>query len=195
MAQAISGKPNTMLTLTVNINRLEHPAARAVAVAHAWRRLRRAICKRQKLKSLPFIAIFERTKRGEPHLHILLRAPFISQRWISSWMKKEEQSPICDIRRVGKAGQIVGYIAKYVTKKPERFEGTKRYWCSQDYQTTKKPDPQDKRNQAGDREVVHQSLYAFCMEMRCQGFIVVEGRDTALVYTVDQMEAGRWRTT
>ncbi len=42
-------------------------------------------------------------------------------------------SPIVDVRRITNQTKIVKYITKYIGKDPTKFEGTKRYWRSQDY--------------------------------------------------------------
>ena len=81
-----------------------------------------------------FFAFVERTKQGEPHLHILLRMPFIPQDWIAEQMGELVGSPICDIRKVANARMAIFYVTKYVTKEPARFAGFKRYWRSQDWE-------------------------------------------------------------
>jgi len=192
MAQAVGGKPTTLLTITVNPDHLDSPHARAVELSHAWRRLRRAIMKRQKLEALPFIAVFERTKKGEPHLHILLRAPFIPQRWVSAWLKREIGAPVCDIRRVKGTSQAAAYIAKYVGKDPQRFVGTKRYWSSQDYDVRPDFDPAERRPEPLDIYVVQESLEAFCRDLERQGLWITRYPGGALIQTLE--DAFRRRT-
>lgn len=127
------GVPNTFITLTVNPAKYMSPSARAQELAHAWRRVRRRALKTFNLQRLPFIAVFEKTKRGEPHLHILCRVPWLPQSWLSAQMEAEIGAPIVDIRRVKNASQAIRYVAKYIGKDPHRFDGVKRYWRSQDY--------------------------------------------------------------
>lgn len=131
--ECLRGTPNAMLTLTIRAGRYATPEAAAVALAHAWRRLRRAAIKKYGLTKLPFMAIFEKHQSGQPHLHILLRARWLDQRWLSKWMADEEDSPVVDIRRIKHRRHAAAYVTKYVSKAPERFEGTKRYWRSVDY--------------------------------------------------------------
>lgn len=130
---ARDGRPNTFLTLTVNPEEGESPEERACALVDAWRRLRRAAMRRYGYPRLPFLAVFERTRAGEPHLHVLLRVRWLDQSWLSAEMKRMINAPIVDIRRVKGKRQAAAYVAKYVGKKPTHFEGTKRYWRSQDY--------------------------------------------------------------
>lgn len=131
LAQA--GYPTTFLTLTVNPKRGDGPDDRARKLTKAWRALRAAMCRNWPGEKFPFLAVFERTKKGEPHLHILMRAPFIKQAWISERMARLTGAPIVDIRYVRDPSRATGYITKYVSKAPERWEGCKRYWRSQDW--------------------------------------------------------------
>lgn len=121
------------ITLTVNPKVGSGPSDRARCLMDAWRRCRRAAIRRFNLKSLSFLAVFERTKKGEPHLHLLCRSGYIPQRWLSEFMQTALNSPIVDIRRIRSKRQAINYVAKYVGKDPHQFEGLKRYWRSQDY--------------------------------------------------------------
>lgn len=133
---ARAGAPDTFLTLTANPKRGHSPDDRARGLARAWRLLRLRAMRHYGYRSLPFLAVFEKTKRGEPHLHILLRVRWLDQRWVSAQMRGLTSAPICDIRRVKGAKQAAAYVAKYVGKEPCPFKGTKRYWRSQDWDLT-----------------------------------------------------------
>lgn len=131
--QAKSGRPNTFLTLTVNPAVGTSPDDRAAGLARAWRIIRKRAMRRYGYRRLPFIAIFEATKRGEPHLHILCRVKWLDQRWLSNQMRELMAAPMVDIRRIHGQRQIANYVAKYVGKDPHRYGMTKRYWTSQDW--------------------------------------------------------------
>jgi len=133
---AISGRPNTFLTLTVNPQVLDSPEARAQALVKAWRTVVRRAKQHYGYDKLPFLAIFERTERGEPHLHILLRCKWLDQKWLSAQMQELLASPIVDIRRIKDPSKVARYVCKYIAKAPHKFAGTKRYWRSQDYEQT-----------------------------------------------------------
>lgn len=130
---ALRGKPNTFLTLTVNPNFKNSPTARAKALVVSWRKLTRLAKKKYGYEKIPFFAVFEKTKRGEPHLHILLRVKWLDQRWISAQMQRFMGSPIVDIRRITSKKKMARYVAKYCGKDPHLFKGTKRYWRSLDW--------------------------------------------------------------
>ena len=130
---AESGTPNRFVTLTSNPSTGTSPAARAHALAVAWR----LVCKRWRRANpegtLEFLAVFEATKAGEPHLHILCRSGYIDQRWLSRQMKAIANAPIVDVRKVTNASTYARYIAKYVGKTPQRFGTCKRYWVTPGY--------------------------------------------------------------
>jgi len=143
IAQARDGAPTTFITLTAAASSGETPGARARALAAAWRKVVRAACKKYGYKSIPYICIFEATKKGEPHLHILCRVKWISQKWLSNKMKELTGSPIVDIRTVKNVKQACDYVAKYIGKQPHRFATCKRYWSTRTYRKTTW-EPEDK---------------------------------------------------
>ncbi|MEE8540002.1 MAG: hypothetical protein V3S54_09300 [Woeseiaceae bacterium] len=106
--------------------------------------------RRYNLKALPFLAVFEKTKRGEPHLHILLRTVYLDQAWLSDQMKELIGAPIVDIRSLTSAAKIANYVTKYIAKDPHKFIGTKRYWSSRDYLL---PDPKEDGDATGPQPV------------------------------------------
>lgn len=131
------GEPNKFLTLTVNPGRYSGPTERAQQLRHAWLLLRRRLRRTRRWRSIPFLAVFERTKRGEAHLHIMLRTPFISQRWISRVMDELIGAPVVDIKMIRDKRRVAAYVAKYIGKDPWKWDGCKRYWRSQDYELAK----------------------------------------------------------
>lgn len=132
-AMAMSGQPNTFITLTVDPSRFGSPINRARELVIAWRAVVKAACRRYGYSSIPYLCVFEATKRGEPHLHILCRVPWIDQNWLSKLMDNLIGAPIVDIRRIKSSRQVAAYVAKYVGKAPHRFGTCKRYWTTRDY--------------------------------------------------------------
>lgn len=134
---AKSGKPTTFITLTVAPGSGVNPAARARALADAWPKVVKAARKKYGYKSIPYLCVFEATKKGEPHLHILARVKWIDQRWLSNIMRRLIGAPIVDIRQIKSLKQVANYIAKYIGKEPHRFETCKRYWRTQSWELVK----------------------------------------------------------
>jgi hypothetical protein len=143
MGLATSGQPNRFLTLTVNPAFEDSPEARLTALAKAWNIVCKRLRRRYKGKPIEFLAVVEETKRGEPHLHILLHSPFIPHDLISQYMAELINAPIVDIRSIKSSRQIANYVAKYISKKPAQFGSHKRYWQSRAYdQSDPEPNPE-----------------------------------------------------
>lgn len=130
---AYLGRPTAFLTLTVNPAAFKCRASAAQALVVSFRRLREEIQRTRKLGPIPFIAVFEATEAGWPHLHILWRGPYVPQKWISNFMARRHDSPIVDIRKIRNRKSAAGYVAKYVGKAPHQFGGCKRYWRNSAY--------------------------------------------------------------
>ena len=107
----------------------ERSARQSAIVSNITARTPQRGCER-----LPYMAFLEATAAGEPHLHILLRCPYIPQDWIAEQMGELAGSPVCDIRQVGSTRSAVTYVTKYVTKAPAQFGNTKRYWISRGWE-------------------------------------------------------------
>lgn len=144
VAQACGGEPNTFLTLTSRVRPSLTPNEAAARLSHAWRLLRLRLMRKYKLKRLPFLAVCEATKAGWPHLHILLRAPYLDWKFIKAVMQDLDDSPVIDIQRIDHKGRIAGYVAKYAGKAVHKFGTSKRYWQSQDYDLRPDADPRAK---------------------------------------------------
>lgn len=132
-AEARKGNPTTFLTLTSRISSEKTPDEAARELVRAWREIRRRASLLGERRPVEFLAVFERTKKGWPHLHVLARLPFLPQKLLSKWMEELTGSPIVDIRRVDSAKGAARYVAKYLAKGPEAFNGCKRYWRSLNY--------------------------------------------------------------
>lgn len=138
--KARDGNPTVFLTLTWNANRPESPDAAARVLKNAWVNLRRRIERTFGQKKVPFICVFEKTKRGYPHMHILMRADFIPQEWLSNAMKELIDAPIVDIRKIKDRKMAYFYVTKYLGKDLAPFEGCKRWWRSHNYEIEKDPE-------------------------------------------------------
>lgn len=130
---AVDGAPTTFITLTVNPLEGQSPTERAQQLSDAWKIVVKRARRKFQKAPLEYLAVFEETKKGEPHLHILCRAPYIPQRWLSDQMNELIKAPIVDIRAVGKVANAARYVAKYVGKGPKAFATMKRYWSSKGY--------------------------------------------------------------
>jgi len=176
VALAKSGDPNTFITLTVNPKFGSSPYDRARRLADAWRKILRMVKAKYSYKTIPYLCVFEATKLGEPHLHILCRVKWISQDWLSKKMAKLMMAPVVDIRRVKNKNKLAYYISKYIGKDPHRFKTCKRYWTTRDWElTTFEPEKPEGRWHS-QWELVRTPLSELAEEWRGEGLEVENGR-------------------
>lgn len=133
IAGAINGKPNTFITLTLPADRRLDPAQAVKDLSRAWRLIRKRDARRRNGKPVPFLAVVELTKVGTPHLHIICRAKWIDQKWLSNCMAEIADAPIVHIARIDNMGRVAMYCGKYISKDTAKVGTNKRYWQSQDY--------------------------------------------------------------
>jgi hypothetical protein len=173
MAQAAQGDPNKFITITSRYRPEEMtPSAAAQQLVHAWRMVVQR-GKREKLfKDMQYIAVFELTKQGWPHLHILARCSFVHQAWLAARMQQYADSPICHVRAVKGKSRAAWYVAKYTAKAPEKFMGCKRYWRTKGYDPT--PGKSDKP--------LHDHFKGYCMDWKIRD---VAGLYLAHAYDLD----------
>lgn len=130
MHKARRGQPNVFLTLTCLPEKYDTPEDAARDMKRGFVALRRRMCRKWNLKKVPFIVVFERTKQGWPHLHALLRVPFMHHKVIRAmWLEIMDAFQI-DIRFIKAASQVLFYVTKYIGKDLSQFKGCKRYWSS-----------------------------------------------------------------
>jgi hypothetical protein len=171
---AADGLPTTFITLTVNPARGQSVEQRAAELSDAWRVIAKRIRRKFTKASLDYLAVFEETRKGEPHLHILARAPYVPQRWLSDQMRELIEAPIVDIRRVKSAYHAANYVAKYVGKGPKSFGSLKRYWCTPKYDLQAAPREPRGEHPTGGWQVVRASVWQIAEAWRLMGRIVNE---------------------
>lgn len=140
IAQAIGGKANTFLTLTLPAHRAVDKEEAVKELSRAWRIIRKREARKRKGKPIPFLAVVELTKAGTPHLHILARSKWIDHKWLSDACAELLDAPIVDIRRIKNRSGSVAYCAKYCGKDCAKIGTNKRYWQSRDFPLKPKPE-------------------------------------------------------
>lgn len=177
MAFALSGNPTTFITLTVRPRAGQSPTQRAHALADAWRVIVRRARKHYGYKKIDYLAVLEATKRGEPHLHVLSRVPWIDQGWLSRQAKALLGAPVVDIRRCAPGRIIAAYVSKYVGKAPHRFGTCKRYWSTRTWEEGDRPETGRAGRDRHGWEIVKSSLADLLHAARADGFIVTLADD------------------
>lgn len=172
VAEALGGKPRIFLTLTSKRRSNITATMAAKELANAWRLLRLRIMRRYKRKAFPFICVFQATKLGWPHLHILARTGFIDQKWLSEQMNELTGSPIVDIRLIKSSQQAANYCARYCGRETERFGTSKRYWQSQDYDQRPEPEARTDFDPRVKWERQIEAMDRWCASQQSQGWWV-----------------------
>jgi len=179
--EAKAGLPTIFITLTSKRIEGGDPALAARELVAAWRTVRKEYMDRYGPHSIPFLAVFEETKKGWPHLHIVARCKWLSQRELSKRMDELIGSPVCWVESLKTLCKIANYVTKYIGKNPYRFGGTKRYWRSLDY-LTPEDDPESLASDAPPVwEVVMQSVARVVMGYEDLGFHVEYTHNEALL--------------
>jgi hypothetical protein len=194
IAYAIDGRPNKFLTLTSRRREGQSPISAARDLARAWRLVRLRLMRHYKISALPFLAVFEQTKLGWPHLHILLRCRFLEQRLISKWMDELTGAPIVHIVALDDPKKAVNYCAKYISKDSQKFGTCKRYWSSRDYRIVPIRRKKDRALPAGDWAIHKWPLTRWIASLESLGFTIERISPTAayasLASSVTQARAG-----
>lgn len=89
-----------------------------------------------------YFLVWERTKRGWPHAHILLAAPTVAKRWLSRQWLELTGCYVVDLQKVGSQEHAARYLAKYLAKDPAVPAGHRRWRRSAGFfQTATEPAP------------------------------------------------------
>lgn len=128
--RCIRANPHRFITITCRRGEAATPEDAAKKLADAWRTIVRRWRRLEAHHRCEYICIFEKHKSGWPHLHILWKGHWVSWKWLSNQTRELLNSPHVDIRRIDSTKQCVAYVAKYLSKSPERFGTCKRYWTS-----------------------------------------------------------------
>jgi len=80
----------------------------------SWRTLLQRLRRRSLCSG--YVKVMEYTKAGLPHMHLVMRGPWLSQSWLSEQWAQIHLSPIVDVRRVQRRDGAASYLAKYMGK-------------------------------------------------------------------------------
>lgn len=135
VAEACGGAPDKLVTLTARPHDGESPSEMLDRLLRGLKCLVKALRRRHGPDKIAYLYVVERHRSGWPHLHVLLRSPWIDQRWLSAVMEQLADGPVVDIRKIDNAGRVGAYVAKYVGKAPAQVGNHKRYAKTRNYET------------------------------------------------------------
>ncbi len=173
--QAAAGMGTRFITLTTKVGRPEDADAEARKQGQAFRILIRYYRQQNPNEDIAFFVVREATKQGWPHLHIIMRGPFVKQRWLSKIWARLTGSFVVHIRKVDANRNAAKYLAKYIGKDPHRFGTTKRYWCSRNWFDV--VPPRKRRDGTWDSKwhIVRERVGALAQELYLRGWRVDMG--------------------
>lgn len=74
-----------------------------------------------------YFLVWELTKAGWPHAHILLVADRVAKRWLSQTWRELTGSYIVDLQPISSPEHAAHYLTKYLTKDPQVPAGYRRW--------------------------------------------------------------------
>lgn len=147
--KALSGHPTAMLTLTVSSKNYETPDEAAFDLKRGLVALRKRIRRKWPNERLPFLAVFEQHKSGWPHMHLVIRASFISIWWLRKAWEEITGSWNVNITSLRGSTKRAAYVCKYIGKDLHSFHKCKRWWRSHDYNEPEEETEEDKEARRG----------------------------------------------
>ena len=179
--EAGAGKPLIFVTLTVNPKWGRDKVHRAQELVKGWRQFVVIAKDCHSYATLPYFVVFEATKKGEPHLHILCRVPWISQRLLSAFMNYWMLAPVVHVTVVKSRKHAAYYVSKYMGKSPGKFGSCKRYWQTRNYQIPEEEDEYGGWHKGPPPERSRTSFDDWVKWARHVGYPVAIVNDTAII--------------
>ena len=151
IAEIMGGEPTLFLTITWLVRAGWTPEEAARALSRAWAKFAAWHNRKHGERSLQYFVVPEATKKGWPHLHIAIRAPWISLKKLRALLAAEIQSPVVKLIVLDGIHRVAAYLAKYLGKGPHQFGTMKRYWKTLSWLLPAFFEEGRRRRQAGER--------------------------------------------
>jgi hypothetical protein len=133
------GAPTRWFTLTSNPRLYESPAqARRVMGANIPNLVKR-IRRFSKRGLFEYGLVWENTKHGWPHCHVLYRGPYIRKQRLSDWWNDLTGAPIVDIGSLTDTEHAARYVSKYASKGLAEYPGQHSFQFSENFELEKEP--------------------------------------------------------
>lgn len=117
----VAGQPNKLVTLTLRREASGCPIEAAGRLMHWWDTLLKRIRRHFPNDDIQFLHVKEGTRKGWPHLHIVMRMPSLDHTILRAWWEEITSAFQIDIRAVKKVHGVAKYLAKYLTKDLVKF--------------------------------------------------------------------------
>ncbi len=114
LARLLRGNPERDITLTMRASVPGSPRDQARAMKRAWSSL--ATKCRRVFGEFEYAVVFELTKKGTPHMHILQRGTYIPVAWLKREWTKHGLGHIVHIQKIRHQGHAAVHAVKYLGK-------------------------------------------------------------------------------
>jgi hypothetical protein len=180
-AEIYEGRPERFITLTVNPLWFDSPETRCGELIAAWRGFVREWNRKHKSARIEYYAVIEKTERGEPHMHVLQRGPFIPFKLLSAWMAKKIGAPRVRIEVPKTRKGVARYVTKYCSKGLHQFGNHKRYlrslrWLKETVKERKK-----RFNEGATFYLLDYRYSTYCHWLEREGYNLVSYSDSKCV--------------
>jgi hypothetical protein len=170
--------PTLFITLTDTPHHGESADARARKLMADFRLLRRR-ARRWMGSKMDFVAVFEATQRGEPHLHLaVVRCPVrptVLEKKLHAWLGGSKGSRRVRVKTVYDRDGL----ARYMSKDPHKFAGCKRFWSSLGWRIVR-PVADAKFRAA---RLIRASLGVVERQLRADGLAIVSRSPRRILFT------------
>lgn len=173
--EATAGLPDRLLTLTTRHGAPANADAEAYRLGVWFARLIKAIRREHPGAEIAYFAVREAHKDGWPHLHVLMRGPYIPWDWLRRTWLAISGSPGCDIRKIYNPARCARYVAKYVGKSPHKFASCKRYWSSKGWHLDGTADEAPDLSWDSSWTIVDERLSALAQTYWLKGYEILKG--------------------
>ncbi len=169
--EIMDGCPTKLITLTTRRVEGGDPNIEARRQQVAFRLFVRFIRKTWPSEEFAYYAVREATKVGWPHIHLLIRSPYMDHRSLKAEWTRLTGSWGVHITKVPKGKSGANYMAKYLGKDCHRFDSLKRYWHSKNWFDVRPA--RQRRDGSWDRDwtIVRRKVGELALEKWMQGYI------------------------
>ncbi len=174
-------KAHTFMTLTCNPRAYQSVPQAFTGMSLAVNQLMKRIRRKWPHLEVEYFMVWELTKAGWPHAHLMLRAPFIPQRWLSTAWNDLTGAPVVDIRPVHSNEHLCSYLVKYLTKNPRVPHGMKHYRFSKHFLDAVAPQPEPGSLRVTDWTLSRLSPQELAHEFSAAGHTVQERPDGSYI--------------
>jgi len=131
LAKRIAACPGTkLLTLTLPTDTTTTAIQKLDQLNANFRTLMKRLRRAYPHSTLRYVKVVELTKKGTPHLHVVLESEYIPQALVSTLWHEISGARVVDIRAIRRKNGSGKYLAKYLTKWPDFLHNRRRWSAS-----------------------------------------------------------------